>query len=252
MTKSRVSLRDDEVVVSAAASAPVTSALAVAAKAELAKMKKSLVGWLKYRGINDQIAGGQAGAVPTPLLRRPGAAVPSAAVMAIRLRRDRADDEIELATQLHALLSEVFDAASLPDPDVTKNPQAAVQLAQIAISGALPGTATAPGAQGFIWMWPLVIVIGAIAFVTITAIRSAADSAEEKERLACIEAGKCTDTGFWIKVGALAVAGWVVWDKMGVGHRVTGMLSGKRTNPSRRRRSYRRAPYRGRRRLALM
>lgn len=246
MTKSRVSLRDDEVVVSAAASAPVTSAQAAAAKAELAKMRKSLTAWLKYRGINDQIASGQGAAVPSPLFRKPGTAAPLPAVMTIRLRRDRADDELELATQLHALLSEVFDASSLPDPDVTKNPQAAVQLAQIAISGVLPGATPTPGAQGFVWLWPLVIVVGAIAFVTITAIRSAADSAEEKERLACIEAGKCTDTGFWLKVGALAVAGWVVWDKMGVGHRVTGMLSGKRRNPPRRRR----APYRGRRRLA--
>lgn len=214
----------DEAVVQAAANAPITRSAAVQAKIELAKMRRSLSAWLKYRGINDRIAQGRGAAVPSPLLRKPGAVPPPAAVMALRLRRERIVDEEDLATQLHMLLSEVFDAQSLPDSDVAKNPEAAVQLAQIAISGSLPGGASAPSAQGFIWMWPLVIVVGAIAFVAITAITSAADVAKEKEQIACIQAGKCTDTGFWLKLGAIAIATWIVWEKLGVGARVTQMV----------------------------
>ncbi len=232
----------------AAANAPIAKGSAAAAKVELGKMRRALTEWLKYRAINDQIAAGQAAQVPSPLLKKPGATPPVPAVMALRLSRDRVDDELELATQLYALLSEVFDAQSLPDPDVTKNPNAAVQLAQIAINGALPGEQVAPAAQGSVWLWPIVVVIGAIAFVAITAIRSAADVAKEREQLECVKAGKCTDSGFWLKIGALAVVGWIVWDKMGVGDRVTGMLKGKRANPARRRPQRSRARARARRR----
>jgi len=218
----------DEAIVNAAANAPITAAQAQAGKVELAKMKRSLASWLKYRSMNDQIAAGGASSLPTPLLKTPGASTPPAAVMSLRLRRERFADESELAAQLHTLLAEVFDGGTLPDPDVQKNPNAAVELAKIAIAGKLPGEAAAPTAAGFIWMWPLVIVVGAIAFVITTAIRSSADVAKEKERLECIKAGKCTDTGFWLKVGALTVVGWIVWDKMGVGERVKRAVKGRR------------------------
>src|SRR5262249_15060318 len=131
--------------------------------------------------------------------------------------------EAELAQQLYQLLSEVFDPQSLPNPDLTQNPTAAVDLAQIAIAGALPSEAASPAAQGAAWWgWPTGIVVGAIAIVAMTAIQSSADDAKNQEQIACIEAGKCTDSGFWLKVGAIAVAGWIVWDKMGLGERVTG------------------------------
>jgi len=211
----------DEALVRAAANAPITTAQAVSGKTELAKMRSSLKSWLKYRRINDAIASGNAAAIKSPILKTPGASAPPAAVMALRLRTQRIDGETELAEQLYTLLAEVFDPQSLPSPDVTKNPNAAVELAAIAIAGKLPGETPTVGAQGFVWMWPLVIVVGAIAFVITSAIRSSADVAKEKEKLECIKAGKCTDSGFWLKIGAIAVVGWIVWDKMGVGHRVT-------------------------------
>lgn len=218
----------DEAIVNAAANAPVTKSQAQAAKVELAKMRGALKEWLKFRGMNDQIAQGKGDALPTPLLKKPGSKLPPAAVMALRLRRSRLGTESELALQLHQLLSEVFDASSLPNPDVAKNPTAAVELAQIAISGALPSEAGRPDAQGFIWMWPLVVVVGAIAIVIMTSIRSSAETAQEQERLECIKAGKCTDSGFWIKVGAVAVVGWLLWDKAGVGARVKGAMKSSR------------------------
>lgn len=218
----------DEQIVNAAANAPISAAQAQAGKAELGKMKSSLAAWLKYRAMNDQIAAGAASTIPTPWFKTPGASAPPAAVMSLRLRRERFADETELAAQLHTLLSEVFDASSLPSPDVQKNPNAAVELAQIAIAGKLPGEAGTPTAAGFIWMWPLVIVVGAIAFVITSAIRSSADIAKEKERIECIKAGKCTDTGFWLKIGAITVVGWIVWDKMGVGAHVKRLVKGRR------------------------
>lgn len=219
---------DDEALVAAAATAPITKDQAVKAKRELQRMRASLTSWLKYRAVNDQIAAGAADAVKTPMFKTPGASPPPAAVMALRMRRSRAADETELALQLHALLSEVFDAGALPSPDVAKNPNAAVLLAQIAIAGRLPGETTSPGAAGFIWLWPLVIVVGAIAFVITSIIRSRADEAKEREHLECVKAGKCTDSGFWLKVGSLAVIGWLLWDKAGVGVRVRKAIGGSR------------------------
>lgn len=214
----------DEALVQAAANAPITKTQAVMAKAELKRMRRSLARWLKYRTINDQVAAGAASQVKTPLFKTPGAVPPPAAVMALRVRRQRLDGEQELALQLHTLLSEVFDGQALPNPDVTQNAAAAVQLAQIAIGGKLPGEVAAPQAQGMSWVWPVVIVVGAIAFVITTAIRSSADRQAEAERYECIKAGKCTDTGFWLKLGGIAVVGWIVWDKMGAGARITGLF----------------------------
>lgn len=213
----------NEKLVAAAANAPVTSAQAQRGKVELGKMRRSLTAWLKFRSLNDRVATGQA--VPPPLLKRPGAVRPSPAVMRRVLRAQRREDEQALATQLHQLLGEVFDAQQLPRPDLRENPNAAVQLAQIAISGKLPGETVSPGSAGAIWMWPLVIVIGVIGFVIMTSIRTSADVAKERERLECIKAGACTDSGFFLKLGAAAVIAWLVWDKLGVGERVRGALA---------------------------
>jgi hypothetical protein len=210
----------DEALVAAAANAPVTRAQSQAARAELGRMKKALTAWLKYRGMNDAIATGRGSTIPTPLLKHPRAYLPSPEVMALRLARARTARETELATQLYQLLGEVFDTASLPSPDLTKNPNAAVELARIAVAGALPTEAAAQSPQGFIWLWPLVIVVGAIAFVIMGAIRSSAESAAEHEKLECIKAGKCTDAGFWLKVAAVGFVGWLLWDKAGLGARI--------------------------------
>lgn len=216
----------DQELVAAAANAPVTSAQAAQAKVELQRMQGALRSWLKYRAINDAIASGKAASVPTPLLKKPGSSVPPPAVLALRLSGDRAPREAALARNLHALLGEVFDASNLPDPT---GRNAAVELARIAVSGKPPGTAAAPAAAGFIWLWPMVIVVGAVAFVISQKIRSDAEAAAEHERLECIKAGKCTDTGFWLKVGAVGLVGWLAWDKMGLRERAKTVFSKKAT-----------------------
>lgn len=213
----------NEKLVAAAANAPVTSAQAQRGKVELGKMRRSLAAWLKFRTLNDRVAAGQT--VPKPLLKRPGHVRPSSRALHACLRAQRREDEQALATQLYQLLGEVFDAGSLPEPNLAKNPRAAVELAQIAIAGKLPGEAAAPQAAGAIWMWPLVIVVGVIGFVIMTSIRTSADVAKEREKLECIKSGACTDSGFFLKLGAVAVVAWLVWDKMGLGERVKGALA---------------------------
>ena len=209
-----------DAVVAAATTAPVTKAQAAAAQRELARMKRSLTRWLKFRTLNDALAAGQP--VKAPLLKTPGARPPAPAVQQRTLARLRAD-ESTLAVQLHQLLSEVFDAGQLPDPDA---PGAAAALARIAIAGKLPGESAAPSAAGSAWLWPAVIVAGGIVLVLTTLIRSNADVAMERERLECVKSGACTDTGFWLKVGAVGFLGWLAWDKAGLGHRLTGILKG--------------------------
>lgn len=200
---------------------PITSAQAQAAQRELRAMRRALQGWLHYRNLNDRGARGEA---QRALLRRPGAA---ALLTTGELKQDRQAREAKLALNLHRLLSEVFGPEGLPDPDVARNPEAAVQLALIACAGKLPGDAKTPGAVGFIWLWPVVIVVGAIAYVISSKIRNDAETAQEHERLECIKAGYCTDYGFWLKVGAVGFVGWLVWDRLGVGARVTGSLKRK-------------------------
>jgi hypothetical protein len=214
------SMGDDEALVQAAANAPITKSQALEAKHELKRMRRALAKWLKYRAINDAIASGNASRVPTPLFKTPGSKAPSAAVMALRLRSQRAGRDQELALRLHQLLSEVFDSATLPNPDVGKNPNAAADLAKLALGGKLPGETSSPHAQGIIWLWPLVIVVGAIAFVITSSIRSSAERAAEHEKYECIKAGKCTDTGFWMKLGGIALVSWIIWDKAGLGDRL--------------------------------
>ncbi len=212
----------------AALTAPVTKATAAQAKRELQRMKRSLTRWLRYRAINDQVANGAAGAVRSPVLKYPGAQPPPAAVAKMRLPQIR-QGEAALAMHLHQLLSEVFDAAALPSPDVTQDPDAAAKLASIAIAGKVPGEGPTPTPVGAIpWVWPAVIVVGGIVLVLTTLIRSNADEAMEREHLECVKSGKCTDTGFWLKAGAVGLIGWLAWDKAGLGHRLTGILKGGR------------------------
>lgn len=212
----------NEAIVAAAANAPVSSAQAQAAKREIARMRGALIKWLRYRAINSDLAKGKA--LPEAAFKRPGAKRPPPAVLALRLAAQRKDSEAQLAVQLHQLLSEVFDASQLPDPDTTQNPDAAVQLALIAINGKLPGEAAQSAVGVAPWVWPVVIVVGALAFVIATAIRTSADLAAERERLECIKAGACTDYGFWLKIGAVAFVGWLAWDKFGVGVHVRRAL----------------------------
>lgn len=181
------------------------------AKIELDRMKRSLASWLKYRKLNDAVA---AGSAPT---KKPLAY----AQTVIAQSRDWGAEQ-KLAKQLHVLLAESFPGAQLPDPDVQKNPEAAVQLALMAING--PGTATSSPVTQDGWMWPVLIVGGLLLAVT-TVVRTLADVQKEREHNACIQAGACTDYGFWLKAGGVAALVWVAW-QMGLKERVGKVLKG--------------------------
>jgi len=198
--------------------APISTLEVQKAQSQLHQMRHSLGRWLKYRQILDEVAAG------TRQTSKPQAL----AMQIAQSSRDWATEQ-KLANQLHVLLSEVMPDATIPEPDVTANPQAAVQLAQIAISGTPPVTAAAPIAQGGAsppWLWPVLIVGGLLLAVT-TAISSMADVAKSKEEYACIQAGACTDYGFWLKVGGAALVGWFLWTQVGVGAKVKQIMGGK-------------------------
>jgi len=177
--------------------APITTATVRKAKAALLVMRASLGRWLNYRLTNDQNG------------------------VSSTLASQRAITEQRLATKLYSLLAEIFDPTTLPDPNLADNPDAAVQLAQIAISGQLPSEQTQPAAQGMSWLWPVVAIVGIVAFVIITQINDDADLAAQQEHDACIQSGACTDYGFWLKVGAVGVIAWLAWDKFGLREFVT-------------------------------
>jgi hypothetical protein len=180
------------------------------AKAEqrIKKLRRSLTRWLKKRRVNDQAAMGLIKAkVPVSVLAK-----------SLPLERDW-NTEQRLAFRLHTLLSEVMDAASLPDPDISKDPNAAARLAEIVISGKLPAEARGPSSQGLLpllFIWPVVIVIGMVMFSSMAKAENDADLLTLKEENRCKETGACTDEGFWLKWGAIAVVGWIAWDKFGL------------------------------------
>jgi hypothetical protein len=187
-----------------------------APNATIQGMRGALESWLKYRRVMDTVASGKAvkAALPAPGLK----VVPDDAAA---LRAERYADEQRLATRLHNLLGEMFDPQALPGADVKADPEAAVKLAEIAISGKLPSEAASAPAQGFIWLWP-VLLVGGVVLVLSSVVRSLADVAKEKERLRCIQAGACTDSGFWLKAGSVVFLGWFAWEKLGVGARFEG------------------------------
>lgn len=165
---------------------------------DLRRMRRSLVAWAKRRQFNNDR----------------GIAVPG-----------RAAYEQDLADKLHALLSEVMPDARLPNADLRSNPDAAVQLAQIAVTGQVPVMQSSPAAMGAspAWMWPVLIVGGLLLAIT-TAIKTAADVAKDAEEKACIKAGACTDYGFWLKAGGVAALVWFAWRELGVGDTVRSLV----------------------------
>lgn len=175
---------------------------------ELARMRSSLSAWLRYRAKNDQVL---AGTVQT---RKPLAY----AQRVVATSRDMAAEQ-DLATNLTALLETVMPGAPLPNPSVVQNPDAAVQLAQLVLAGG--STVSAPTATGSLGlaahplMWPALIVLGVVVVAT-SAISSYADVAKDREEKACIEAGACTDYGFWLKAGGALLIAYFAWEKMGV------------------------------------
>ena len=167
------------------------------AAAELAKMRRGLRTWIERRAFNDARGVKVAG---------------------------RGAIEQDLANKLHVLLSEVMPDVMLPNADLRSNPSAAVQLAQVAITGQAPVMQGNPSAMGASpWMWPALIVGGLLLAIT-TAIRSAADVAKDAEEKACIKAGACTDYGFWLKAGGVAALVWFAWRELGLGDTVKSLV----------------------------
>lgn len=181
------------------------------AKVELDRMRGSLKAWLKFRTLNDAVV---AGTAPT---KKPRAF----AREVIAQSRDW-DAEAKLAKQLYVLLSETMPGVQLPEPNVVVNPQAAVQLAQIALNGP---PSSSPQAQGaWYTSWPIMIVGGLLLAITVT-VSSIANVAKDREEKACIQAGACTDSGFWLKIGGVSMLVYIAW-QMGLGERVKKVLKG--------------------------
>lgn len=200
----------------------ITSTEVQRAAAELAKMRSSLASWMKFRSINDRVL---AGTHPTkkPL---------GYAQRVVAGARDPALEQ-DLADKLHALLSAVMQGQQIPDADLHANPNAAVQLAQIALTGnAAVSSPVATGGLGTIvsspWFWPAIIVAGVLFTIT-SAIQTAADVAKDKEEKACIMAGACTDYGFWLKAGGIVALTWFAWRELGVGDLAKDFIRKRRT-----------------------
>lgn len=197
----------------------ITRAAVVRAQVQLDLMKGTLAKWLHFRSLNDRVLSGAV--VPSKV-------PPQAARQLIGAARDM-EHEQRLADQLHALLEHVMPNAALPSPDVASNPNAAAQLAAIAVTGQAP-VLQASGAQalsGFAsspYMWPALIV-GGLLVVAVTAIRSAAEVAMHAEEQACIQSGACTDYGFWIRAAGVVFLGWFAWEKLGVGAKVKRLIA---------------------------
>ena len=184
--------------------APITLAEKTKAEKRIKEMRRSLQGWLKARKFNDEIAMGKRKAkVPADVFAK-----------TLPLARDWKFEQ-QTAIQLHGLLSEFMDSSRLPNPDIAKDPNAAVKLAQIAVSGKLPVEASSPSPQGLlplIFVWPIVLVVGMVMFTIMSKISSDADVAKHKEEEISLRAGARTDSGFWMKMAAISVVGLIVWN----------------------------------------
>ena len=192
--------------------APVKISEVNRAKLELARMKGALRTWLTYRAKNDIVL---AGGAPSGRKLIPGAKLLVASARDLQL-------EQKLATQLHTLLSEVTPNAKLPSDDLRTNPHAAVELARIAIGDRVPSGLSGVAIPANLPWIPLAIIGGVLLAIT-TAIKSHAELAAEKERIACIQAGACTDYGFWLKWAAIIGVGYLAWTKFGLREQVMRM-----------------------------
>lgn len=199
----------------------ISTADVQSAATSLGKMRRSLKKWLKYRTLNDAVIAG------TAKTRKPLAY----AQRVVSSSRDAALEQ-DIATQLSTLLATTMPGIALPNADVTANPDAAVQLAQLAINGS---NVVAPtGTSGLFaspvshpWLWP-VLIVGGVLLVVTTTIKTSADVAETQEQTACIEAGACTDYGFWLKAGGILALSYFAWNALGVGDVVKDFIKPKR------------------------
>jgi hypothetical protein len=185
--------------------APVTHAEKSKAEKRIKGMRRSLKGWLKARKVNDDAAMGKRKAkVPASIIAQ-----------TLPLARDWKMEQ-QIALQLHGLMSEFMDASRLPGADISKDPNAAIKLAQVAVSGKLPTESSKPQAQGLLpvlFIWPIVLVVGMVMFTIMSKISSDADVAKHKEEEISIRDGSRTDSGFWMKMAAVSVIGLIVWNK---------------------------------------
>lgn len=202
------------------ASQAITTTDVQKAATELAKMRRSLAAWLKYRTINDSVLAGTITKIHKPL---------SYGQRVVMTSRNMANEQ-DLATKLYALLSQLMPGQTLPNANVATNPNAAVQLAQIALQGAQGQVMeSAAATSGFLsvpshpWLWP-VLIVGGLLLVVTTAIKTSADVAKDQEEKACIEAGACTDYGFWLKAGGIVALSWFAWRELGIGDLVKGAI----------------------------
>lgn len=178
------------------------------ARRELAAMKSDLRAWRRARKVNSEIASGK-----RP--RKSKSSIPRNWTL-----------EQELANSLFGLLSQVYDAQLLPDPDLRKDPMAAVRLADIVLDGKLPANVGGPTAQGLI---PL--LVGAVAAVVllgyVATVRTKAAAAKEEERLRCLREGDlaakiaCSEPSSLIAFAAIGYAAYWTWTKGGLGAKVT-------------------------------
>ncbi len=199
----------------------ITTTAVQKATVELDRMRGSLKAWLRFRAINDSVLNGTVTKIKMPLKH---------AQRVVAGSRDVAAEQ-DLADKLEALLSAIMPEATLPNANLAANPNGAVQLAQIAISGQAPVMQSSPQATDGVahpWLWPVLIVGGLLMAVT-TAINSAADVAKDKEEKACIAAGACTDYGFWLKAGGVVMLAWFAWRELGVGDVVRSAIKKGRT-----------------------
>lgn len=192
------------------------------ARRALDGMKRSLKSWLDVRSKMDDYVMGQRKA--PALLRNPGAKPLPPATVAATLRQERYAVEQDLAQTIHSLLVQSgCDERSLPSANVSTNPDAAAQLAALAIEGCeMQGDAGQVGHQGMGAVPLLVVgipVLGAV-LVLSQLISSKAEVAKEQERIRCVESGACTDSGFWLKVASVSVIAWLAWDKLGLKNKV--------------------------------
>lgn len=177
------------------------------AKREVEKMKSSLRSWLAYRERLDAAADGST----------PGKFPPETVRAIVAAYRD-SSVELNMARELHALLSQVVDPSTLPSPT---SEDAAVKFARLVVNGSLESSVPTPQAQG---IWPLVILAGAIVLTLVVAVRSWADVAKEREHYACIRAGACTDYGAWLKWGVIFGVGYVVWTQTDLKNQISGIF----------------------------
>lgn len=171
------------------------------AESELRRMRSALSRWLTYRQRVDDVLAGRVPAKVSPT---------DAKSIVVR----DIEGEQALATGLHALLSQAYDSVSIPNADVRANPNAAVELARIVISGTAPAAA-APQAVGFLPLVPLLVGAGALvlAFSITSAIRNRAEVQMHKEEIECIKLGACVDWRRYAILGGLGLAGFYLYKR---------------------------------------